>query len=125
MRHVGTHGLSWNPAAPAHPLLHALDPQRALCVLLLTRRCEVVLCNHESSAFLILLLRRPLRFRGKMVVTHAGGLGRRLRRLVQDRLLPRADAVLIYSEHQADLIRVIWPVGSDYREAARPRRSNS
>ena len=109
VRRMDTFGLPWNPAARAHPLLHALDPLRALRVLLLLRRCEVVLCNFESSALVVLMLRRLLRFRGKVVVMDVGGLGWRLRRLVLDRVVPRADALLVYTEHQAAIIRQTWP----------------
>ena len=108
-RRIDTFGRPWNPAAGSAPILHALDPLRALRVLLFGRRSAAVVCNFESSALVLLLLRRLLRFRAKVVVIDVGGLGWRLRRLIQDRVVPRADAVLVYSEHQATIVRATWP----------------
>ena len=84
VRRLDTFGLPWNPAARSPPILHAIDPLRALRVLLLWRRASVVLCNYESSGLVLLMLRRMLRLRAKVVVIDVGGLGWRLRRLVQD-----------------------------------------
>lgn len=108
-RRIDTFGRPWNPAAGSAPILHAIDPLRALRVLMLWRRSAVVVCNFESSALVLLMLRRLFRFRAKVVVIDVGGLGWRLRRLIQDRVVPRADAVLVYSEHQADIVRATWP----------------
>ena len=108
-RRIDTFGRPWNPAAGSAPILHALDSLRALRILLFRRGSAVVVCNFESSALVLLLLRRLLRFRAKVVVIDVGGLGWRLRRLIQDWVVPRADAVLVYSEHQAAIVRATWP----------------
>jgi len=109
VRRIDTFGLPWNPAVRTNPVLCAIDPLRALGVLLFRRRTAVVLCMFESSGLLLLLLRRLLRFRAKVVVLDVGGTGWRLRRLVQDRVVPQADAVLVYSAHQAGIVRATWP----------------
>ena len=106
---IDTFGPPWNPAARSPPVLHAVDPLRALRVLLLWRSASAVFCNFESSGLVLLMLRRVLRFRAKVVVIDVGGLGWRLRRLIQDRTVPRADAVLVYSEYQAAIVRRTWP----------------
>jgi glycosyltransferase involved in cell wall biosynthesis len=88
-------GLPWNPFARSHPALLAIDPARALCVLLFHRHADIVVCNFESSALLILLLRRLFRFRGKVVVYDIGVAGAwRLRDRILRLVVPRADLLL-------------------------------
>ena len=109
-RRFDIHRWPLNPAARAHPLLRAIDPVRALHVLLFARSTDVVLCFFESAALLPLLLRRLLLFRGRVVVVDVGALeGWRLRRRLQDLVIPRADLVLPYSAHQAAAIARTWP----------------
>lgn len=108
-RRLDVHCRPWNPFSQSHTLLRAIDPVRALRVLLFERRAEVVFCFFEAAALLILLLRRLFRFRGRVVVVDVGGYGWRLRRMIQDIVIPRADAVLPYSALQAVTIRQIWP----------------
>ena len=109
-RRFDIHRWPVNPAARAHPLLRAIDPVRALRVLLFARSTDVVLCFFESSALLPLLLRRVLLFRGRVVVGDVGAIeGWRLRRRLQDLVVPRADLLLPYSAHQAAAIARAWP----------------
>ena len=99
-----------NPAARAHPLFRALDPLRALRVLLFERRAATILCFFESSSLVLLLLRWLFVFRGKIVVVDVGALeGWRTRRFILDRVAPRADVLLPYSMDQARTITTIWP----------------
>lgn len=108
-RRLDVHCRPWNPFSQSHTLLRAIDPLRALQVLLLERSTEVVFCFYEASALLILLLRPLFRFPGRVVVIDVGGHGWRLRRMIQDIVIPRADAVLPYSAQQAMAIRQTWP----------------
>ena len=109
-RRIDIHRWPVNPAARAHPLWRAIDPVRALRVLLFARSTDVVLCFFESAALLPLLLRRLLLFRGRIVVVDVGALeGWRLRRRVQALVIPRADLLLPLSMHQAAAIERAWP----------------
>jgi glycosyltransferase involved in cell wall biosynthesis len=99
----------WNPLPRGHTLLRALDPLRVLKVLLLERRADVVLCFFESSAFLLLLLRRLFRFKGRVVVVDIGVAdGWRLREFILGRVVPRADALLPLGRNQAIELVARW-----------------
>lgn len=102
-------GFPANPAANAHPLFRAIDPFRALRVLLTLRRTDLVVCFFESSALLVVLARRVLGFRGKVIIVDLGMPGWRPRRMILDLVVPRADAILPYSTAQARVIRDTWP----------------
>jgi len=107
-RRVELHRFPLNPAARAHPLFRAIDPIRALRVLT-ARRAEIAICFFESSALVMLLLRRLLRFRGKVVIVDLGTPEWRPRRALLNFVVPRADAILPYSVAQAAAIRSAWP----------------
>jgi glycosyltransferase involved in cell wall biosynthesis len=109
-RRIDIHGLPLNPAARAHPLLKAIDPLRALYVLLFERQAGLVLCFFESSALVLLLLRRVFAFKARIVIVDVGALeGWRLRRAILNMVVPRADVLLPLSADQATRIRAIWP----------------
>lgn len=96
----------WNPFGRSYPALMALDPLRALRVLLFHRRAAIVLCFYESSALLVLLLRRLFFFRGKVAVWDLGVLGTwRLRDAILRRVVPRADALLPLNTRQIPELR--------------------
>ena len=98
---LDTSGRIWNPFAESHPILRAVDPARALRVLLCYRSADVVFCFFESSALLILLLRRLFRFRGKVVVFDVGIPGTwRLRNMILRLVLCRADMLLPLGRNQ-------------------------
>ncbi len=105
-RRLDPHGRPWNPFARAHSILCAIDPLRALRVLLLHRHADVVLCHYESAALLILLWRGLFRFAGKVVVYDLAVADKwRLRRVIQRLVLPRADLLLPLETNQiADLV---------------------
>lgn len=95
-------GRPWNPFARAHPVLRAIDPVRALRVLLCHRATDVVLCYFESAALVILLLRRLFRFRAKVAIYDVGVGGPwRLRNMILRLVLPRADMLLPLGHNQA------------------------
>lgn len=108
-RRLDVHRRPWNPFPQSHTLLRAIDPVRALRVLLFERRAKVVFCFYEAAALLILVLRRMFRFRGRVVIVDVGWDGWRLRRMIQNIVIPRADAVLPYSALQAENIKQTWP----------------
>jgi glycosyltransferase involved in cell wall biosynthesis len=94
-------GRPWNPFAKAHPIIRAIDPIRALRVLIFHRNTDVVLCCFESSALVIVLLRRLFLFRGKVAVLDVGvGGNSRLRDFILRLVLPRANALLVMGRSQ-------------------------
>ena len=100
-RRIDPFGLPWNPFAKAHPLLCAIDPIRALRILLFHRHTDIVLCFYESAALLILLLRRMFLFGGKVVVYDVGvGGSWRLRDFILRLVVPRADMLLPLGHNQ-------------------------
>ncbi len=103
----------WNPLARAHGVLGAIDPVRALRVLLFHRNTDLVICFFESSALLILLLRRLLGFRGRVVIYDTGVAGGwRLRTEILRLVVPRADRLLPLGSAQASgLIALGAPPG--------------
>ncbi len=108
-RRIDLNPAPWNPLAKAHPLLRAIDPIRALRVLLCQRKATVAICNFESSALLLLLLRRLFMARLKIIVYDVGVVGEwKLRRWILDLAVPRADALLPLGANQAARIVARW-----------------
>lgn len=98
-----------NPFAGRHSLLESLDPWRAMRLLLGRPRPDVLLCCYEAAALLPVLLRRVCRFRGAIILHDLGEPeGWRLRRWMQDIVVPRADAVVVLSTAQRDDVLRIW-----------------
>ncbi|GGF10763.1 hypothetical protein GCM10011611_15440 [Aliidongia dinghuensis] len=100
----------WNPFAGGHTLFRALDPLRALRILLFERRVDVVVAYFESSALLVLLLRRLFRFKGRVVI-HDVGLTEawRLRERLLDFVIPRADGLVLLGSNQVAYVEKRWP----------------
>ena len=98
-----------NPGARAHSIFRAIDPVRALGLMLRDRDAQIVVCFFESSALVTLLLRRVLGFKAKVIVVDLGMPEWRPRRLLLNMVVPRADAILPYSTAHAEMIRQTWP----------------
>lgn len=87
----------------ANPFYTGFDPLRALRVLALRRRVDMVLSVFDSSAALPLLLRGPARFRPRIALWDITPNELwRPRRLLQRWLLPRCDHVFVLSRFHAD-----------------------
>jgi glycosyltransferase involved in cell wall biosynthesis len=100
----------WNPLARCHPLLRSIDPLRALYVLLRYRRVDTVVCVFEGSALLLALLRRACRFRPRLLMWDIGLTESwRLRRWLQNLLVPRLDEILVLGTNQVGEISARWP----------------
>jgi hypothetical protein len=110
-RRIDINPWPWNPLANAHPIFQAIDPLRALRVLLFQRQASVAICNFESSAWLILLLRPLFMSKLKVVVYDIGVPGTwKLRRRILDFVVPRADGLLPYGSNQAASIAARWKI---------------
>ncbi len=112
-RRFDTLPLPWNPWARAHSVMGAIDPLRALRVLLLHRDTDLVIGFFESSVLIILLLRRVLGFRGRVVIYDVGVAGGwKLRATILRLVLPRADRLLPLGTAQvAGLVALGAPPG--------------
>jgi glycosyltransferase involved in cell wall biosynthesis len=88
-----------NPWARSSTLFAGIDVVRALRVLLFDRRVDAVLCVFESTALVIILLRRVFRFKPPVLLYEISSRGWRWRDLILDVVVPRIDQVLTLTEH--------------------------
>ncbi|MCW8084379.1 glycosyltransferase family 4 protein [Sabulicella glaciei] len=106
-RDAGT--LPWNPLANKGPLLQGLDPLRALRSLAGDRDVDILLSVNEGPALVPLLLRRAVGFRPKIVVYDLI-LSEKwwVRNWVLDKVVPRADAIILLSSFQKEYVAARW-----------------
>ena len=98
-----------NPFAGGSTLLEALDPLRALRVLLTERRADFIISIFEGAALPLLLMRRLTAFRVPIVLWDLGLTERwRLRERVLDLVIPRADGIFVLSASQKPYIGTRW-----------------
>jgi glycosyltransferase involved in cell wall biosynthesis len=96
----------WNPFGGSNPVLCALDPLRALRVLLRHRDADVIVSVFESNALVILLLRTILRFRPKIILWDASvGTSWKVLRVIQKLTLPRYDGFMMLTGAQERHLR--------------------
>ncbi|HAB65666.1 MAG TPA: hypothetical protein DCE49_16095 [Pseudomonas sp.] len=100
VRERDLHDFPWNPLARRGTLLAGLDLLRALKVLLLDRKADVIVSVFESNVFFILLLRRLFNFKPRIVLWEVSGRGWRIRDRILDYVVPRVDQVLVLTERQ-------------------------
>jgi len=96
----------WNPMANMASILAAIDPIRALRILLRWPRPDIVLCYFESSALLLALFKPLFFFRSPIVIIDVGLGGKsRLRNLFLRLIIPRVDAIFPLGSEQVRHIR--------------------
>ncbi|HJS45955.1 MAG TPA: glycosyltransferase family 4 protein [Rhizomicrobium sp.] len=96
----------WNPLAGQPSMLKAIDPLRALKILLCRPRPDVVLSYFESGALCLALLRSIGLFRVPIVIVDIGvGGGSRLRNLILRLVIPRVSAIFTLGSDQVTHIR--------------------
>lgn len=106
---IDPHGWPLNPFGGQVSLLEALDPYRALQILLRRRRADVVVCVFEGGAVPLLLLRRLLAFKVPVVLWDLGLTEEwKLRERALDFVVPRCDGLLVLNSSQIDYIRKRW-----------------
>ena len=99
-------GQPWNPMASQPSMLKAIDPLRALKVLLHWPRPAVVLSYFESGALLLVLFKRLFFFRSPIVIVDIGiGSGSRLRDLFLRLIIPRVAAIFTLGSEQVSHIQ--------------------
>ena len=98
-----------NPFAGGATLLEALDPLRALRVLLTERRADIVVSVFEGAALPLVRLRRLLAFRVPVVLWDLGLTEIwKLRERVLDQVVPRVDGIFVLSASQRSYITQRW-----------------
>jgi glycosyltransferase involved in cell wall biosynthesis len=98
-----------NPFAGGATLLEALDPLRALRVLLRERRADIVISVFEGAALPLVLLRRLTAFRVPIVLWDLGLTEHwKLRERVLDLTVPQVDGIFVLSASQQPYIRARW-----------------
>jgi hypothetical protein len=101
-----------NPFAGRHPLVQGIDLLRTLRVLLYHRRVDAVIAVFEGPAMLPALLRRLFRFRPRLLMWNLGLTDWRLRRRMQDLVIPRLDEILVLGSNQMADIAARWSAHS-------------
>jgi len=99
----------WNPFAGRATLLEALDPLRALRVLLTERRADIIVCVFEGGSLPLVLMRRLSAFRVPIVLWDLGLTEAwKLRERVLDVVVPRVDGIFVLSASQKPYIGKRW-----------------
>ena len=100
------HERPWNPMAGQPSMLKAIDPLRALKILLSWPRPYVVLSYFESGALCVALLKHLFFFRSPIVIVDIGIGGKsRLRNLLLSLIIPRVAAIFTLGSEQVAHIR--------------------
>src|SRR5258705_1961151 len=96
----------WNPMANKPSMLRAIDPLRALKILLRWPRPDIVLSYFESGVLLLALLKHLFFFRSPIVVVDIGVGGKsRLRNLFLRLIIPRVAAIFTLGSEQVAYLR--------------------
>jgi glycosyltransferase involved in cell wall biosynthesis len=102
-----------NPLMRMHSLFRAIDPLRALHIMLFRRRTDAVVSLFESGCLVILALRRILRFKATVVIFDVGlNEAWSTRDKIVAFVATRADCILTLSKYQAEYILRRWPSAS-------------
>jgi glycosyltransferase involved in cell wall biosynthesis len=102
-------GRPFNPLAGRHPMLEGMDLWRALRVMLFERHADLVVSVNDGAATPLILLRRLFGFRVPIVLVDLSPAEQwRIRRWVQDFVIPRLDGVLVVPSSQVAYIAQRW-----------------
>ena len=103
----------WNPLAGQPSMLKAIDPLRAIRILLCRPRPDVVLSYFESGALCLALLKSIALFRAPIVIVDIGASGgSRLRDLILRLVIPRVSAIFTLGSDQVTHIRTHYKTGA-------------
>jgi glycosyltransferase involved in cell wall biosynthesis len=99
-------GLPLNPLTHVHEFYSGLDPLRAMRLLTRVRHYDAAICVGDATALVLMWLRTALRVRLPIVVIDpALSYTYPRRKRLQDYVLPRASAVVVFGESQIDYLR--------------------
>jgi glycosyltransferase involved in cell wall biosynthesis len=102
-------GWPFNPFVGKHPMLEGLDLWRALRVMLFERHADLVVSIGEGAAVPLILLRRLFRFRTPIVLADLAPAERwRIRKRLQDFVVPRVAGIIAPSSSQVPYIARRW-----------------
>lgn len=107
---IDPYPLPYNPFAGQHNLIQSLDPWRTVRVLARESQFDVIVSVFEGAALPLLKLRKIFAF-GTPIVMWDIGLtdGWRLRKLVQNQVVPYIDGIMVLGGNQKDYISNTWP----------------
>jgi len=102
---VNPHEKPWNLLSGSNPYFRALDPLRALKILLIHRNADAIVVVFESGGVVLLLLRWLFRFRPKVVLWDASvGNPWRFLAFVQKIVFKRFDGLMMLTNHQIETL---------------------
>jgi glycosyltransferase involved in cell wall biosynthesis len=103
----------WNPMASGPSMLKAIDPLRALKILMRRPRPDIVLSYFESGALLLALFKHLFFFRSPIVIVDIGVGGKsRLRNLFLRLIIPRVAAIFTLGSEQVAHIRMHYKMNA-------------
>src|SRR5579859_548904 len=98
-----------NPLAKLHSFYQSIDPYRSLKVLLARRDYDLVLVSQDGGATIPVLLRRLAGFKAPILIWDLSPAAYwRVRRRIQDQVVPRIDAILAVHSAQAAYVAKRW-----------------
>jgi len=98
-----------NPFRNMHSLYAGVDIFRAIRVLVSLKKYDAILAVGESSALVLLFFKQIFRFKTPILILDPSiGFDWQARKRVLDFVLPRAQAVLLRGNNQADLLKQIY-----------------
>jgi glycosyltransferase involved in cell wall biosynthesis len=103
------HDFPLNPFGRSHNLVRAIDPLRALKILFGKRDFDLIISVFEGGAVPLLTLRHLFMFSVPIAIWDVGlGGNWRLRRMIQDYVIPRASGIMVLGANQVSRIRQVW-----------------
>lgn len=98
-----------NPLAKLHSFYQSIDPYRSLKVLFTRRDYDLVLVSQDGGAAIPVLLRRLVAFKTPILIWDLSPAAYwRIRRRIQDHVIPRIDAILAVHSGQAAYVAKRW-----------------
>ena len=98
-----------DPFGQAHPFFRGIDPLRALTIVLTRRRYDLVVSGNDGAAVALIAARRLFRFTTPIAIWDLSpAVAWRVRRLAQDRTLPRVNGVISLNGIQRSYIASRW-----------------
>lgn len=98
-----------NPFGRMHPFFRSFDPVRALRVLIGRRGYDLVISGNDGAAAALLATRGLFRFRTPVIIWDFSPTTEwRVRRIVQDQIIPRISGIIALNEIQRPYVAQRW-----------------